>query len=73
MAEITPEQRAALNQVANIICDVVKETGDRGAPGGIIYAALMAQGFSFNQFVSLMGILVRKTRVRQEGDLYFAV
>ena len=70
-ATITPEQRAALNAVADAICEAVRATGAHGAPGGHIYAGLMSSGCTLSQYTSIMGILVRNGRLRREGELYF--
>jgi hypothetical protein len=42
-----------------------------GAPAGPIYAALMAQGCTLEQFEQLMGVLVETGRLRKQGHLYF--
>ena len=42
-----------------------------GAPGGVIYAALMGQDCTLSQFKSLMVGLVRAGKLRRDGDLYF--
>lgn len=50
----------------------VKAAGDKGAPGGIIYCALMGKGCSLSQYQAIMRALVISGRIRQEGELYFA-
>jgi hypothetical protein len=49
----------------------VRAAGSLGAPGGVIYAALMGQGCTLSQFESLMAGLVRAGKLRRDGDLYF--
>jgi hypothetical protein len=73
MAQMTDKQREALRLVVGAVLDAVKAAMPRGAPGGIIYAALMDQGCSLNQYTSLMAALVRNGKLRQDGDLYFIV
>lgn len=68
----TIEQLLALRKVADAIIDTVKQAGSLGAPSGPMYAALMTQGCSLNQYQAIMGGLVRAGKLRQEGDLYFA-
>jgi len=68
---LTPTQANALKIAVDAVLDAVKAAGDRGAPGGIIYAALMQHGASFSQYESLMGALVLTGRLRREDDLYF--
>ena len=69
----TPEQVKALRAVLDAILEAVAEAGPTGAPGGVIYAALMAQGCSLSQYQSLMDGLVSVRRLRRQGDLYFIV
>ena len=71
MAGLTEQQRAAMKLVVDAVLDAVKAGGPTGAPGGVIYAVLMGQDCSFNQYTSLMGALVRTNKLRQDGDLYF--
>ena len=67
---MTPEQAAALQAVVAAILDAIRAAGPTGAPAGVLYAALMAQGCTLNQFESLMGALCRAGKVRQNGHLY---
>ena len=68
---MTPQQAKALKLIVTSVVDTVRESGDMGAPSGPMYAALMSQGCTLNQYQSLMGALVRTGKLRQEGDLYF--
>lgn len=70
---LTEKQRTALSQVIDAILDAVRAAGPLGAPGGLIYAPLMAEGCTFNQYTSIMAGLVRHGKLRQDGDLYFIV
>lgn len=71
-APMTPKQRAALAALVSATVEAIQEAGPSGAPGGVLYAALMTQGCTLAQFESLMGALVRTGRVKQRGHLYFA-
>jgi hypothetical protein len=66
-------QHAVLIALTNAIVDSVKEAGPGGAPGGVIYAALSAQGCSLAQFDCIMGALVHVGKLTKSGDLYRAV
>ena len=66
----TAEQITALHAIAGAIVEAVAATEPAGAPGGVIYAALMAQGCTLPQFESLMGAMVRTGNLRRSGDLY---
>ena len=67
----TPEQIQALRLIVSATLEAVQAAGPSGAPGGVIYAALMAQGASLSQYQSLMASLVRAGKLRQDGELYF--
>ena len=69
----TIEQQRALAGVVNAVIESVKAGGTDGAPGGILYAALMGHGCSLNQFESLMSALVGVGKLAQRGDCYFAL
>lgn len=68
---MTTEQAQALRTIAGIIVDAVRAAGALGAPGGHIYAALMAHGCSLHQYQQIMSGLVRAGVLRQSGDCYF--
>lgn len=65
-------QTNAILAICEAVIDAVKAAGTHGAPGGVLYAALMAQGCTLNQFQSLMAGLVNAGLLRQSGNLYFA-
>ena len=67
---MTAAQVKALRAVADAITDTVREAGPFGAPGGVIYAALMAHGCTLHQFQQIMAGLVQAGRLTREGDLY---
>lgn len=69
---LNPSQSSALKAIVDAVVETVKAAGTMGAPGGHLYAALMAHGCTLNQFQSLMGALVRMGMLKQKGDLYFA-
>jgi hypothetical protein len=70
---MTPAQRAAALRLAlQVILDAVKEGGNRGAPGGVLYAALIGR-ISLQQFEQMMAALVKMGKLRKSGDLYFWV
>jgi hypothetical protein len=61
----------ALRLIVSATLEAVAAAGPTGAPAGPLYAAMMTQGASLNQFESLMGCLVRAGKLRQDGNLYF--
>ncbi len=67
---MTVQQAQAVRQVATAIIETVRESGPLGAPGGVMYAALMAQGCTLQQFEGIMGGLVRAGFLRKSGECY---
>ena len=70
---MTIEQVRALKAIADAIIETVRESGPLGAPSGVMYAALMAQGCSLDQYQQIMAGLVRAGKLRQSGHCYHAV
>jgi hypothetical protein len=69
---MTQAQAKALRQVGDAIIATVRSSGTMGAPAGPMYAALMAQGCSLEQFEQIMAGLVAAKMLRKSGDLYYA-
>ncbi len=65
------DKARAMAAVLLAVIDAVKEAGAMGAPGGVIYAGLMAQGCSLQQYDQIMAALVSAGKLRRRGDLYF--
>lgn len=70
---LTSQQQANLNTIVRAVVESVNSAGPLGAPGGHLYAALMSQGCTLNQFESLMSALIRAGKVTKQGECYFAV
>jgi hypothetical protein len=69
---MTREDRNALitaRRVALAVTMVVNET-PTGAPGGTLYAALLAY-LTVDQFEAMMRPLVAAERISRRGDVYF--
>lgn len=62
----------AIQAVANAIVETVTEMGATGAPAGSLYATLMPLGIDLETFQKMMGALVARGTLRQDGHLYFA-
>jgi hypothetical protein len=70
---MTAEQaKALLRHTADAIVETVEEAGDRGAPGGVLYAALMGQGMTLDLFERIMARLVEVGQLTKRGDCYYA-
>jgi len=67
---MTAEQRAALKAICDAIIETVKATGPLGAPGGLLYAALMAHGCTLEQFQNLMNGLVAAKMLTKRSECY---
>ena len=55
---MTKQQILALQSIGKGIIEAAN-IDSIGAPGGVIYSALMGQGATFNQFEQIMSTLVR--------------
>lgn len=65
------DQLKALKAIGDAIIETVALAGPLGAPGGHLYAALMAHGVSLEQFEQIMSGLCRAKTLRKQGDCYF--
>lgn len=68
---LTASQASALRVIIDAVLSAVTAAGPSGAPGGVIYSALIGHGASFNQYTSLMHGLVSAGKLTREGDCYF--
>ena len=68
---MTPQQIAALRAIGRTIIEVCADE-PIGAPGGIIFAALQAQGCSLHQYEQIMSGLTRAGMLERDGDCYTA-
>ena len=67
---MTQSQIKLLLAIANAITEAVKAAGPTGAPGGVIYAALMAHGCTLAQYEQLMAGMVQAGKLTRHGDCY---
>lgn len=74
MASMMDKAKAigALKMIGDMIVDSIRESDKNGlgAPGGTIYAALMAHGCTMEQFEAIMSALVEAGKLTRTGDLY---
>lgn len=52
------------------VCMAVKEGGNEGAPGGILYAGLSVNGMTFANYERLMESMVKGGLLNKGGDCY---
>ena len=64
-------QRQQMRMIMDAVVDSVRAAGPMGAPGGVLYAALMVHGCTLENFQALMGVLVKVGKLTQKGNLYF--
>ena len=65
------QQIALLRQIAQAILEAVKAADiNIGAPGGVLYAAMMINSCSLNQFEQIMDGMVRAGWLTKSGDCY---
>ena len=62
----------AVVQVIKAVVDTVKESGPMGAPCGVIYSALMAQGCTLNQYQQIEAMIIRAGLVKKSCDCLIA-
>jgi predicted transcriptional regulator len=68
--EMNKDQLVAVQRVALAVLESIDEAGPLGAPSGILYAALMAQGCTLDTYRKIMDPLVRKGFLVLEHDCY---
>ena len=64
---MTKDQILALQSIGKGIIEAAN-LHSTGAPGGVIYSALMGQGATFNQFEQIMSTLVRHGFLSHDDD-----
>ena len=67
---MTKDQLMVLATVSLGIIEAVAVAGEQGAPGGVLYAAMQAQGATHNQFQSIMGTMTKPGYLVLEDDCY---
>lgn len=66
-----PAQLLAIKALCDSIVAAVDAGGDDGASGGILYAALMSQGCTLDQFSGIMAGMVGAGLLCKVGERYF--
>ncbi len=66
----TSAQRESLQRVGLGVLEACESAGASGAPGGILFAAMQAQGASLNQFNSFMATLTSNKLLTIENECY---
>lgn len=69
MSQPTPQQLDAIHLAASCIIEAVIVAGPMGAPSGVVYAALNANGMSLATYQSLIASLERRGTITVENDL----
>ncbi len=67
-----PAKNQLLLALLQTFVDAVKEGGSHGAPGGVLYSAVMDK-MTLEQFQTCMNVLVNTGCLRRSGQLYFFV
>lgn len=65
--------RALVRQLMEAIYSAVEVAGDRGAPAGVIYAALTTHGCDLATYQHFEASLVEQGVLTKRGQLLFAV
>ena len=69
---MTDTQHIAAAMVVRAIVETIEETGDDGAPLGVMYAALMGM-ISYNSFMSVIDALAKARVIRVSNNCAYAV
>ena len=69
---MTDTQHRAAAMVVRAIVETIEETGDDGAPLGVMYAALMGM-ISYNSFMSVIDALAKAGVIRVSNNCAYAV
>jgi hypothetical protein len=70
VSRMTPTQIRAVATVSLGIIEAVEVAGNLGAPGGVLYAAMHAQGATLQQYRSVMATLTNPGYLVLDGDCY---
>lgn len=70
IAEAT-SRAVALLEVLEAVVEAIDDCGQTGMPSGILYASLMTQGCTLQQFERMMEILVESGRIRKSGQVFY--
>jgi hypothetical protein len=70
MSQLSPKQVAVLQMVCGAVKEAVEAAGPLGAPGGVLYAGMMSQGCTLQQFEGIMGGMVRAGILVKKGECY---
>jgi hypothetical protein len=65
-------QERALLQVVLAVREAVAAAAPLGCPAGTVYAALMAQGCTIQQYEQIEALMLRTGAMTKKGDLLFA-
>lgn len=65
---MTGQQIKAAQCVARALLDTIAEVAPHGAPSGLMYAALMAQGCTLAQYQSLVASMQRNGLITAQED-----
>lgn len=67
---MNPTQMRAVATVSLGVIEAVEAAGHIGAPGGVLYAAMQAQGATLQQYQAVMGTLTNPGYLVLDGDCY---
>lgn len=70
-----PTKQAMLELLVKLtkaVAETITETGSSGAPGGILYTALMSKGVDMQTYQMIMDTLLATGRFVKHGQVYFA-
>jgi hypothetical protein len=70
MTTITKSQDDAVRELCSAVIEVCAAAGPLGAPGRLLYTALMTHGCTMGQFETIMRVLVSVGKLTKHGQCY---
>ncbi len=71
MSSSHPAVISAIKSLCDAIVAAVDAAGPSGAPGGLLYSALMVHGCTLNQFQQITGGMIGAGLLCRVGESYF--
>lgn len=68
----TEQRRQKIQEIAYVIYDIIKSSGDKGIPSGHLYAALMGK-MTLDQYNLFIGALAANGKITNHNHLLKAI
>lgn len=68
---MTNHQKQTFARVVRAIVETIAECGERGAPSGPLYVAMMSQGMSLDTYQRIMAVIVDVGYATEKAHCYY--